>query len=53
MGEVLPVQSHEAYRGSGSMALPIPNLSTKWEMSGQHHTPAALPTGQEDGCFSN
>jgi len=26
------------------MALLILNLSTKWEMSGQHHTPAALPT---------
>jgi len=35
------------------MALMILNLSTRWEMSGQHHTPAALPTGQEAGCFSN
>jgi len=26
------------------MALLILNLSTRWEMSGQHHTPAALPT---------
>jgi hypothetical protein len=37
----------KTYWGSGNIAPRILDLGTRWEVSGQIHAPAALPSGKE------
>jgi hypothetical protein len=46
-GKVVPVHAMKAYRGSGGIAPFILNLSTRWEVNCQHHTPAPSPLEKE------
>ena len=44
-GEV-PVHAMKTYRGSRGIAPLILNLGTSCKVNGEHHAPAALPSGR-------
>ena len=52
-GRVVAAQAVKAYGGSGSLELPILNLSTRWQVSSQLYASAEIPLGKIPRCPQN